>query len=81
MNPMQAHISKTSGIAVLFGLLTVMPVAAAPVLFEIGGTSAPSSIQGTVTAFQAALGNPNNGNAAGTSGGRREINWDGGGPG
>jgi hypothetical protein len=80
MNPMQAHISKTSGIAVMLGLLTGMPVAAAPVLFEAGGTSAPSSIQGTVTAFQAALGNPNNGNGAGTTGGHREINWDGGGP-
>jgi hypothetical protein len=33
-----------------------------------------------VTAFRAALGNPNNGNAAGpVVGGRREINWDGGG--
>jgi hypothetical protein len=75
---MQAHISKTSGIAVLFGLLTTMPVAAAPVLFETGGTSAPSSIQGTVTAFQAALGNPNNGNAPGPLfSGHREINWDG----
>jgi hypothetical protein len=80
MNPMQSHTVKTSGIAVLFGLLTAMPVAAAPVLFEVGGTSATSSIQGTVDAFRAALGNPNNGNAAGTSGGRREINWDGGGP-
>jgi hypothetical protein len=77
---MQAHTSKTSGIAVLFGLLTAMPVAASPVLFEVGGTSAPSSIQGTVTNFQAALGNPNNGNAPGPLfSGHREINWDGGG--
>lgn len=80
MNPLQTHISKTSGIAVLVGLLTAMPVAAAPVLFEVGGTSAASSIQSTVTAFQAALGNPNNGNAAGPLfSGHREINWDGGG--
>jgi hypothetical protein len=80
MNPMQAHIVKTSGIALLFGLLAAMPVAASPVVFEVGGTSAPGSIQGTVTAFQGALGNPNNGNAPGPLfSGHREINWDGGG--
>jgi hypothetical protein len=38
------------------------------------------SIQSTVDAFRAALGEPNNGNAAGPlQVGRREINWDGGG--
>jgi hypothetical protein len=78
MNPMQASIAKTFGIAGLLGLLTAMPVAAAPVLFEVGGTSDPASVQGTVTAFQAALGNPNNGNAPGPLfSGHREINWDG----
>ena len=78
MNPIQGHIAKTYGTAVLIGLLTAMPVAAAPVLFEVGGTSDPTSIQGTVTAFQAALGNPNNGNAPGPLFiGHREINWDG----
>jgi hypothetical protein len=80
MNPMQSFTVKTSGIAVLFGLLTAMPAAAGLMVFEAGGTSAPSSIQGTVTAFQAALGNPNNGNNPGPlASGRREINWDGGG--
>jgi hypothetical protein len=40
----------------------------------------PQSIQSTVDAFRAALGEPNNGNAAGPLDmGRREINWDGGG--
>ena len=39
------------------------------------------SITDTVDAFRAALGNPNNGNDAGPlAAGRREINWDGGGP-
>ena len=39
------------------------------------------SISDTVDAFRAALGNPNNGNAPGPLAvGRREINWDGGGP-
>jgi hypothetical protein len=52
---------------------------AAPILFTDAGPNA-AAIQGGVDAFRAALGNPNNGNAAGPlSGGRREINWDGGG--
>jgi hypothetical protein len=48
--------------------------------FSVGGDTTAASIQGTVDAFRAALGNPNNGNAPGpVAGGRREINWDGGG--
>jgi hypothetical protein len=40
----------------------------------------PSSIQSTVDAFRAALGDPDNGNTLmSLSSGRREINWDGGG--
>jgi hypothetical protein len=47
--------------------------------FSVGG-STPASIQATVDAFRAALGNPNNANNPGPIvGGRREINWDGGG--
>jgi hypothetical protein len=79
MNPLQAHIAKTSGTAALLGLLTALPAAAGPVVFSVGGSDA-ASIQSTVDNFRTALGNPNNGNAAGTTGGRREINWDGGGP-
>jgi hypothetical protein len=46
--------------------------------FSVGGSD-PASIQSTVDAFRAALGNPNNGNNPGPLGsGRREINWDGG---
>src|SRR5829696_1641916 len=47
-------------------------------VFQAAGPNA-ASIQSTVDAFRAALGNPN-GNAAGPlASGRREINWDGGG--
>ncbi len=50
-----------------------------PIVFQAAGPTA-QSIQSTVDAFRAALGDPNNGNAPGPLGsGRREINWDGGG--
>jgi hypothetical protein len=50
-----------------------------PLVFSAGGDNTEASIQSTVDAFRAALGNPNNGNTAGPlSSGRREINWDGG---
>jgi hypothetical protein len=53
-------------------------VEAAPIIFAANGQS-PASIQATVDNFRTALG-PNNGNAVGPlAGGRREINWDGGG--
>jgi hypothetical protein len=55
-------------------------VPAAPVTFSEGGDNTVASIQATVDAFRAALGDPNNANAPGPlPGGRREINWDGGG--
>ena len=50
-----------------------------PIVFQAAGPTA-ASIQSTVDAFRAALGNPNNLNAPGPlATGRREINWDGGG--
>ena len=52
----------------------------APAVFQAAGPNS-ASIQGTVTAFRAALGDPVNGNATQELGsGRREINWDGGVP-
>jgi hypothetical protein len=52
---------------------------APPIAFQAAGPNA-QSIQSTVDAFRAALGEPNNGNAPGPlANGRREINWDGGG--
>lgn len=57
-----------------------LDAAAVPIVFSAGGDATPASIQSTVDAFRAALGNPNNGNVPGPlAGGRREINWDGGG--
>ncbi|HET9531142.1 MAG TPA: hypothetical protein VFQ92_12370, partial [Blastocatellia bacterium] len=60
-------------------LAVPVPVSAAPVVFSAAGPD-QTSIQATVDAFRAALGDPNNGNAPGPlASGRREINWDGGG--
>lgn len=56
------------------------PTLGAFVTFSVGGDATTGSIQATVDGFRNAIGNPNNGNAAGPLGsGRREINWDGGG--
>src|SRR5215217_9530787 len=48
----------------------------APTVFQAAGPNA-ASIQGSVDAFRAALGNPNNGNGGPMDTGHREINWDG----
>jgi hypothetical protein len=51
-----------------------------PLVFQAAGPDA-ASIQSSVDAFRAALGNPNNLNNPGPlQTGRREINWDGGNP-
>ena len=50
----------------------------APIVFQAAGPNA-ASIQSTVEAFRAALGDTDNGNGPGVATGRREINWDGGG--
>ena len=50
-----------------------------PTVFQAAGPN-PESIQSTVDAFRAALGEPDNANNPGPlASGRREINWDGGG--
>jgi hypothetical protein len=50
-----------------------------PIVFQAAGPNS-DSIQSTVDAFRAALGEPDNGNDPGPlDEGRREINWDGGG--
>ena len=54
--------------------------APAVTIFSDSGANV-ASITDTVDAFRAALGNPNNANNPGPlPSGRREINWDGGGP-
>ena len=51
-----------------------------PTVFQAAGPTA-ESIQSTVDAYRAALGDPNNANNPGPlPSGRREINWDGGNP-
>jgi hypothetical protein len=47
-----------------------------PTVFQAAGPNV-ASLQGSVDAFRAALGNPNNGNAGSLATGHREINWDG----
>lgn len=83
-----------STVMAAFGLLsTLLPVSqtvhaqsdlggdfVAPAVFQAAGPSG-ASIQSTVDAYRAALGEPNNGNTPGPLvSGRREINWDGGNP-
>src|SRR5688572_21005463 len=70
-----------TAIAATLSVLVSLPIgrADAQTVFQAAGPTV-ESIQGTVDAFRAALGEPNNGNTPGPlTGGRREINWDGGG--
>lgn len=65
---------------VAVGLGSASSAIAGQVVREAVATDA-AGIQAAVDLFRADVGNPNNGNAPGTQpGGRREINWDGGGP-
>ena len=67
-------------VGMLCVMLIVTPARAVFNTFVVGGDTTPVSIQLKVDEFRAALGNPNNANNPGPlAGGRREINWDGGG--
>lgn len=50
----------------------------APLVFQAAGPNS-ASIQSTIDAYRAALGNPDNKNSGPLGTGHREINWDGGG--
>ena len=77
-------------LAIAFGLLSIsLPITirstnaqnttrdfVPPSVFQAAGKDV-ASIQSSVDAFRAALGNPNNGNGGPMDTGRREINWDG----
>jgi len=77
-------------LAIAFGLLSIsLPITirstnaqnttrdfVPPSVFQAAGKDV-ASIQSSVDAFRAALGNPNNGNGGPMDSGRREINWDG----
>ncbi len=74
-------VKSQSRLLTMFAVLVMIPglANAAPVIFSDSGAD-PTSILDTVNLFRAALGNPDNLNAAGPlASGRREINWDGGG--
>ena len=76
MNPMMRSLG-----CAFFALSLFLPTTvSAFTIFSDSGANIVS-ITDTVDAFRAALGNPINGNAPGPlAAGRREINWDGGGP-
>jgi type II secretory pathway pseudopilin PulG len=80
----QMVLSTVAAVGALSVLLS-FPVrqASAQTVFQAAGPDG-ASIQSTVDAYRAALGDPNNGNTAQSAltdptKGRREINWDGGG--
>jgi len=81
------HSNIRSTVIATFGLLSMLLAVsetahaqATPAVFQAAGADA-ASIQSSVDAFRAALGNPNNANNPGPlQDGRREINWDGGNP-
>ena len=75
MQPMMRNVCA------VFAVSLLLPTAASGlVIFSDAGPDV-ASVTDTVNDFRAALGNPNNANNAGPLlAGRREINWDGGGP-
>jgi hypothetical protein len=72
---------RTAVVIALAGAFLIAPIEAGAItIFSDTGANG-AAVQDTVDAYRAALGDPNNGNAPGPlATGRREINWDGGGP-
>lgn len=75
------RMATRAGAIALAGALLTAPIEAGAIsIFSDSGANAVA-IQDTVDAYRLALAAPNNGNAPGPlPTGRREINWDGGGP-
>ena len=65
-------------VALAIGATRTQAAHAGTLVFQAAGPTA-DSIRGTVDAYRAKLGDPNLNNAGPLPGGRREINWDGGG--
>ena len=65
-------------VALAIGVAPSQAARAETLVFQAAGPTA-ESIQSTVDAYRAALGAPNGNNEGPLPGGRREINWDGGG--
>jgi hypothetical protein len=81
----EAHImswiSRNVVVAALAGAVVALPTDAKALLIFTDAGPDVASITDTVNAYRVALGDPNNANLAGPLlSGRREINWDGGGP-
>jgi hypothetical protein len=83
------NLNMRSTVIAVFGLLSMLLAVSetaqaqgnqpTPLVFQAAGPDA-ASIQSTVDAFRAALGNDNGNNPGPIQKGRREINWDGGNP-
>jgi hypothetical protein len=70
---------STFGLVLIAGVVAASPAVAQPLIRQAAGAN-PAAIQAAVDQFRADLGGINNANTAGSqNGGRREINWDGGG--
>lgn len=76
-----ASVFRCAQVAFGFGLFLAISAPAFAVIntTSVGGTESQNSIGPAFETFLGALGAANNGNGPGTIGGRREINWDGGG--
>ena len=80
MRPSSPPLACCRWCSQLARLLRHKPIEPTPLVFQAAGPDA-ASIQSTVDAFRARLGDPNNLNNPGPlQKGRREINWDGGNP-